>query len=89
MATNLALGPRHLNQALAVSGEETKRTAVTRAPEVLLVDPCLLRSDVIVTIGIVLQELLSEFREPTAALRNHCGRCSIHLRTSDAQLAQL
>ena len=33
MATNLSLDPRLLEQALAVSGEKTKKAAVTRALE--------------------------------------------------------
>ncbi len=33
MATNLALDPGLLNEALAVSGEKTKKAAVTRALE--------------------------------------------------------
>lgn len=33
MATNLAIDPELLNQALAVSGERTKKAAVTRALE--------------------------------------------------------
>jgi len=33
MATNLALDPKLIEQALAVSGERTKKAAVTRALE--------------------------------------------------------
>jgi len=33
MATNLSLDPKLLEQALAVSGEKTKKAAVTRALE--------------------------------------------------------
>jgi hypothetical protein len=33
MATNLSLDPRLIDQALAVSGERTKKAAVTRALE--------------------------------------------------------
>jgi hypothetical protein len=33
MATNLSIDPRLIDQALAVSGEKTKKAAVTRALE--------------------------------------------------------
>lgn len=46
-----------------------RRAPAPPAPEVLLLEQCLDRGDVIVTTGIVLQELLQGFQGPTAARR--------------------
>jgi hypothetical protein len=46
-----------------------RRAPLPRAPEVVLLDTCLERGDVIVTTGIVLQELLQGFQGPAQARR--------------------
>ena len=46
-----------------------RRAPAPRAPEVVLLDQCLERGDVIVTTGIVLQELLQGFQGPAQAQR--------------------
>ena len=46
-----------------------RRAPAPRSPEVVLLDKCLERGDVIVTTGIVLQELLQGFQGPAQAQR--------------------
>jgi hypothetical protein len=80
MATNLALDPELLDRAFRVSGEPTKKAAVTRAlqefitrrdldavaAEVKALQHALEGADLVFTTGWVLQELLQGFSGPKA-----------------------
>ncbi len=91
-----------------------RRTPASSAPEVEILGRCLDRQDLIVTTGLVIQELLQGFQGPAqrkkilrdfsllpvivpemedhveaAALRNHCRRRGVQVRTIDALLARL
>ncbi len=46
-----------------------RRTPAPRSPEIILLDKCLERGDLVVTTGIVLQELLQGFQGPSQAQR--------------------
>ena len=69
MATNLALDQELLDRAFRVSGETTKKAAVTRALQEFIARHALLGADQVFSAGLVLQELLQGFAGPKDRVR--------------------
>jgi hypothetical protein len=64
MARHLALNQELLDRAFRVSGEPTKKAAVTRALQAFIARHALLGADQVFTTGLVLQQWLQGFAGP-------------------------
>ena len=85
MATNLSIDPELIERALKVSGERTKKAAVTKALQEFIARRAIL--DRFSALPLVVPDRQDHVE--AAELRNHCRRRGVQIGTIDALLARL